>query len=746
MDKSKESGRSMVEIIAVLALMGVLSGAGIAGYKFAINKKEANDIIDEINKRAVTASSQLISGAGVINLEEYGNHGAIRDYPVNSFYPYYENDDSYFALEVQNVPKGICDIIFKLDWETSYDIIINDNENNDSCSEADNNMTFVFHEMIGATGFDGGALDLGCRSNIQCLSRRRGSICDTETGECLPCRSDSDCTIPRYGLLCDRFTGLCKKCENNDDCTGDAAGEVCNTSTGKCVQCVTNDDCEGNPNGELCHKEAGLCVSCLIDSDCKDNNKWCNQVQHVCEDKTDAQIEDKYGTQHDCTTSRLLLLENPDDCSTVCPNRTLQYGYCAPVCADDEWLQIIENYGNENGQPQSQCLECSKQTGWHYGTVTSDFCTKCAERYYYTDSHGGEHMCALKECNESYFNCNNGCCACSSLTNQSIYIGTGSLGYSADNTSRVWGGYVYNGVISCNACSGEHARTVDGTSCYLTTCPTGTFRRGKDCVKCSSTSAYKISTNADITACLSCSERAINGQYCVLQSQCPNGYNTEERTCSECDSGTFPYQSQCISCDDPKWYRGLSKELCNTCPQREWITLLAAEEGLEAGCMLKAKKGQYYTTTGTYDCDTHDSKTQVEHCGMCNGSKILVSKYVGAPRDYGWCINPDKCPEGYFIGYDSSCKSCNYPDPVTLREIVRFNKNGNEISRGPEDCSTVCPGQRYESNGQCTKCPGGTYSEGANATTCAACPTDRSKLGKGACIACDGTWNNGKCQ
>ena len=41
-----EFGRSMVEMLGVLAIIGVLSVVGIAGYKKAINKVYANELMN----------------------------------------------------------------------------------------------------------------------------------------------------------------------------------------------------------------------------------------------------------------------------------------------------------------------------------------------------------------------------------------------------------------------------------------------------------------------------------------------------------------------------------------------------------------------------------------------------------------------------------------------------------------------------------------------------------------------------
>ncbi len=52
--KTNETGRSMVEMLGVLAIIGVLSIGGIAGYTMAMNRYRANVVVDMANKYAVT--------------------------------------------------------------------------------------------------------------------------------------------------------------------------------------------------------------------------------------------------------------------------------------------------------------------------------------------------------------------------------------------------------------------------------------------------------------------------------------------------------------------------------------------------------------------------------------------------------------------------------------------------------------------------------------------------------------------
>ncbi len=99
----QETGRSMVETLGVLAVMGLLSIVGVMAYRYAIDRMNASGIIDEVRKRAVVASQQRILGQS-IDLSEYGDN-AIQGHPVTPA-DNYEGDSSFFTLTISGVPNG----------------------------------------------------------------------------------------------------------------------------------------------------------------------------------------------------------------------------------------------------------------------------------------------------------------------------------------------------------------------------------------------------------------------------------------------------------------------------------------------------------------------------------------------------------------------------------------------------------------------------------------------------------------
>ncbi len=60
--KQFESGRSMVEVLAMLAIAGIIGAGGVGGYTVAMKKHRANELIHEAAGRALAVSQQLAVG------------------------------------------------------------------------------------------------------------------------------------------------------------------------------------------------------------------------------------------------------------------------------------------------------------------------------------------------------------------------------------------------------------------------------------------------------------------------------------------------------------------------------------------------------------------------------------------------------------------------------------------------------------------------------------------------------------
>ena len=102
----KETGRSMAEMLGVLAIMGILSATGITGYHYAMNSLQANTILNELNKRVHTCVAQLVlMNKTECSLSEYPDK--IEDeYQVST--TGHNNNPDAFEIHLSDIPKRIC--------------------------------------------------------------------------------------------------------------------------------------------------------------------------------------------------------------------------------------------------------------------------------------------------------------------------------------------------------------------------------------------------------------------------------------------------------------------------------------------------------------------------------------------------------------------------------------------------------------------------------------------------------------
>lgn len=136
-----EQGRSMIEMLGVLAIVGVLSVGGIAGYSKAMAKFKTNKVIDQINtistnvrtlyssqrnygglnngtairmalipSEMYAASNKSASGSGVEVTNAFG--GNLYIHSVNQG----TGTDNAYIIAIDALPKTACVSIATTDW------------------------------------------------------------------------------------------------------------------------------------------------------------------------------------------------------------------------------------------------------------------------------------------------------------------------------------------------------------------------------------------------------------------------------------------------------------------------------------------------------------------------------------------------------------------------------------------------------------------------------------------------------
>ncbi|MBR4926821.1 MAG: hypothetical protein IKY98_00685 [Alphaproteobacteria bacterium] len=239
-----ESGRSMVEMLGVLAVVGVLSIGGIAGYSYGMDKYRANETTNQIMLRAIDLMTQAAQGNETLSLAGWNNEQTQYDFGT----PEYTND-GFIVFDVgtnEKMPKRICEIVYDAMKDTAVQIDINATraDSNATCGD-DNEMTFYFEGGISLT------CDPACPEGQYCdngicfkgeMPEKTGVVLDKD------CISDADCNTDWTGTCayCDR--GKCTGVHwyNDDDCTineGNVAGQ-CNFGICYPKGCTTNEDCK----------------------------------------------------------------------------------------------------------------------------------------------------------------------------------------------------------------------------------------------------------------------------------------------------------------------------------------------------------------------------------------------------------------------------------------------------------------------------------------------------------------------
>ena len=225
MTKNYESGRSMVEMLGTLAIIGVLSVGAIAGYSYGMNKYRANQTMHDISLRTVDLMTQASQGRATLSLAEWDKETTIYDF-ANPAY----SDDGLIMFDVgatKKMPQSVCQMVFEGLSNMAVQIDINDSvaTSQDNCGN-DNTMTFYF------AGGGTGTTDTGGETEEQCGSTVCGTCqkCDSATETCV--------TVSDYEAKCtvDGQSGWCVSgtCEPDTTCNCDE-GYYCadkNTSGG----------------------------------------------------------------------------------------------------------------------------------------------------------------------------------------------------------------------------------------------------------------------------------------------------------------------------------------------------------------------------------------------------------------------------------------------------------------------------------------------------------------------------------
>lgn len=138
-NSNNDSGRSMIEMLGVLAIIGVLSVGGIAGYSKAMMQYKINKTVDQIsqitgNIRTLFGSQKtyaalgeatnvtLIKKAHLVPDEMWNAAGTALENPfggsvtIQTSSRKTNNDNKAFAIQFKSLPEDACMALATYDW------------------------------------------------------------------------------------------------------------------------------------------------------------------------------------------------------------------------------------------------------------------------------------------------------------------------------------------------------------------------------------------------------------------------------------------------------------------------------------------------------------------------------------------------------------------------------------------------------------------------------------------------------
>ena len=317
-DKRVECGRSMVEMLGTLAIIGVLSIGGIAGYSYGMDKWRATETINDVNLRMIDIMTRVSQGHEVLEIssdfEDTGRSGYVIDLFPNNGEP---------SIMVEKVPTSVCKMILQNTPDTQ-DIFVGNlsadaervdgywylGDNEDICNDGKKEMLFALDESILAdlgytTDPESTATVLECYSNADC--RPNAPYC--ENGTCIQCSQDSHC--PSHSPICDTTTGQCLECTSHSHCPSELRCDI------TIHQCVALNACETPASEDFCYPcdypdpiplPAGSVSKCL--------NRFSADPGGV----------GRYWTSYPCDyeNDSVALWGVPSDSCLACSNRTIE--------------------------------------------------------------------------------------------------------------------------------------------------------------------------------------------------------------------------------------------------------------------------------------------------------------------------------------------------------------------------------------------------------------------------------------
>ena len=201
-----ESGRSMVEMLGTLAIIGVLSIGGIAGYNLGMEKQRANELLEASLQRAYTVSAQLLSGRNASLVEFNSDTKKAGGTFLSDVNTEYLNE---IGIQINGVNQNVCKALVQSITDNSplRGVALTGTQKNiteNDCQEI-NDLTLYYNDNM--TMAKNQSEEFLCRTNGE-------PMCN---GECCPARHTCHRDGNGVGYGCTSIQSD-SECLSNDEC------------------------------------------------------------------------------------------------------------------------------------------------------------------------------------------------------------------------------------------------------------------------------------------------------------------------------------------------------------------------------------------------------------------------------------------------------------------------------------------------------------------------------------------------
>ncbi|MBE6446677.1 MAG: type II secretion system protein [Alphaproteobacteria bacterium] len=251
--KRSQKGRSMVEMLGVLAIVGVLSVGGVYGYGVAMKKHKANELLHQASMLAATISAQAMTNNGTLpqTITDFGNtsYGKFQSAVGETA------DKTGFTITISELDGSVCSQLKEGGMVRDVD-----------CDETTGDATITYYKNL-ATNDEEGAKsptgESGAGGDTKPTTCPTGTSTEGAGGYATTLADGGMCRCETSGTVYKEGTCETKEdntCSSYADCD---KGEYCQFSPG--------ENCETDPTLGVCQSVSGCG---MYDIDIGDGKKY----------------------------------------------------------------------------------------------------------------------------------------------------------------------------------------------------------------------------------------------------------------------------------------------------------------------------------------------------------------------------------------------------------------------------------------------------------------------------------------